>query len=68
MNRRADQIISASDGERTEIPIEQEQMSQIRELQLENSRLRRLITDLLLEKVSLRNVSAGAILESVRRL
>jgi putative transposase len=49
-------------GERTEIPIEQKQMSQIRELQLENSRLRRLITDLLLEKVSLRNVSAGPIL------
>lgn len=30
-----------------------EQMSQIRDLQLENSRLRRLVTDLLLEKVKL---------------
>jgi len=36
----------------TSLP-EREQMSQIRELQLENSRLRRLVTDLLLEKVKL---------------
>ncbi|HLK82671.1 MAG TPA: hypothetical protein VKT99_14425 [Xanthobacteraceae bacterium] len=35
------------------IPPEREQMNQIRELQLENSRLRRLVTDLLLEKVKL---------------
>jgi putative transposase len=41
------------DGERTDMPIERQQMSQIRELQLENSRLRRLVTDLLLEKVKL---------------
>jgi len=38
---------------RIDIPSEREQMSQIRELQLENSRLRRLVTDLLLEKVKL---------------
>ena len=38
---------------RTDVPPEREQMSQIRELQLENSRLRRLVTDLLLEKVEL---------------
>jgi len=39
--------------ERIDISPEREQMSQIRELQLENSRLRRLVTDLLLEKVKL---------------
>jgi hypothetical protein len=33
--------------------IEHEQMQRIRELQLENSRLRNLVTDLLLEKVKL---------------
>jgi putative transposase len=42
-----------ADDERTDMPIDREQMSQIRELQLENSRLRRLVTDLLLEKVKL---------------
>jgi putative transposase len=36
-----------------DLPPEREQMSQIRELQLENSRLRRLVTDLMLEKVEL---------------
>jgi putative transposase len=40
-------------AERTDIQIEGEEMSQIRDLQLENSRLRRLVTDLLLEKVKL---------------
>jgi len=44
---------SAHDPELAEIPIEPEQTSQIRDLQLENSRLRRLVTDLLLEKVKL---------------
>jgi len=43
----------ARDAERTEMPIEREQMSQIRHLQLENSRLRRLATDLLLDKAKL---------------
>jgi putative transposase len=38
---------------RIEVPPEREQLNQIRELQLENSRLRRLVTDLLLEKVKL---------------
>ena len=42
-----------TDAERIDISPEREQMSQIRELQLENSRLRRLVTDLLLEKVKL---------------
>src|SRR5215831_20241266 len=41
----------ARDAERTNIPIEREQTSQIRDLRLENSRLRNLVTDLLLEKV-----------------
>jgi putative transposase len=38
---------------RADIPPERGQTNQIRELQLENSRLRRLVTDLLLEKVKL---------------
>jgi putative transposase len=38
---------------RADIPPEREQTNQIRELQLENSRLRRLVTDLLREKVKL---------------
>jgi putative transposase len=42
-----------SDAERMENSPEREEMNQIRELQLENSRLRRLVTDLLLEKVKL---------------
>jgi putative transposase len=42
-----------TDAERIDISPEREQMGQIRELQLENSRLRRLVTDLLLEKVKL---------------
>lgn len=44
---------TAGDAERTESSNEREQMNQISELQLENSRLRRLVTDLLLEKVKL---------------
>jgi putative transposase len=40
-------------AERTDIQIEREEMSRIGDLQLENSRLRRLVTDLLLEKVKL---------------
>jgi putative transposase len=42
-----------ADVVRIDIPPEREEMSQIRDLQLENSRLRRLVTDLLLEKVKL---------------
>ena len=47
---------------RTDISREREQMSQIRELQLENSRLRRLVADLLLEKVKLEEgLPAGSV-------
>jgi putative transposase len=49
-----------TDAERVDSPTEREQTNQIRELQLENSRLRRLVTDLLLEKVKLEErLSAG---------
>ena len=51
---------SMADAGRIDIGPEHEQ-SQIRELQLENSRLRRLVTDLLLEKVKLEErLPAGA--------
>jgi putative transposase len=50
----------ADDGERTDILLKGEQMGQIRELQLENSRLRRLVTDLLLEKVKLEERMRGS--------
>jgi putative transposase len=40
-------------NERADASLEHEQMRRIRELQLENSRLRDLVTDLLLEKVKL---------------
>jgi putative transposase len=40
----------AAEVARTDTPTEHEQMIQIRELRLENLRLRRLVTDLLLEK------------------
>ena len=49
--RRASRPVT--DSERIDITPEREQMNQIRELQLENARLRRLVTDLLLEKVKL---------------
>ena len=42
-----------TNGDPAEGLTEREQMARIRELQLENSRLRRLVTDLLLEKVKL---------------
>ena len=47
-------------ADRTDIQIEREEMSQIRDLQLENSRLRRLVTDLLLEKVKLEERMSGS--------
>ena len=51
-----------TDAERIDISPEREQMSQIRELQLENSRLRRLVADLLLEKVKLEeSLQAGPV-------
>jgi len=43
----------ASDIERAGLAAEREQAQEIRELQIENVRLRRLVTDLLLEKVQL---------------
>jgi putative transposase len=43
----------AAESRPIDIPPGREQTNQIRELQLENSRLRRLVTDLLLEKVKL---------------
>ena len=49
----------AGDAERTNMPVGREQ-SQIRELRLENSRLRRLVTDLLLEKVKLEGDLRGS--------
>jgi len=57
---RKDRVASAlspsrlgADTDRAEIPMNGEEMAQIRELKIENSRLRRLVTDLLLEKVQL---------------
>jgi len=50
----------ASDVERPEIPVNREDTSQIRELKIENSRLRRLVADLLLEKVELEESLQGA--------
>ena len=51
----------AADVERIDISPEREQ-GQIRELMLENSRLRRLVTDLLLEKVKLEEgLPAGSV-------
>ncbi len=43
----------AADADRVEIPADREEIGQIRELKIENSRLRRLVTDLLLEKLEL---------------
>jgi len=50
----------ASEAEPIGIPTGREHTSQIRELQLENSRLRRLVTDLLLEKVKLEEELHGS--------
>jgi putative transposase len=51
----------AAGVDRVEFPADREEIGQIRELKIENSRLRRLVTDLLLEKLvleeSLRDVS-----------
>jgi putative transposase len=48
-----------ADAEQAEIPIDREEIGQIRELKIENSRLRRLVTDLLLEKVELEESIRG---------
>jgi putative transposase len=47
-------------AERTDFQIGREEMSQVRDLQVENSRLRRLVTDLLLEKVKLEEGMRGS--------
>ena len=53
----------AADAQRTTMPIDRETTDQIRELRIENSRLRRLVADLLLEKIeleeSLQKISAN---------
>jgi putative transposase len=49
----------AAEAERAEIPTDREKIGQIRELMIENSRLRRLVTDLLLEKVELEESLQG---------
>jgi hypothetical protein len=51
----------AGDAERTDVANDREHASQIRELQLENSRLRRLVTDLLLEKLQLEEGLLGSV-------
>jgi len=49
------------EAELTGTPTERERSSQIRDLQVENSRLRRLVADLLLEKVRLEEELHGGI-------
>jgi putative transposase len=49
----------AADGQRIEIPNGRETTGRIRELRLENSRLRRLVADLLLEKIELQESRQG---------
>jgi hypothetical protein len=49
----------AADAEPADIPVDREEIRQIRELKIENSRLRRLVTDLLLEKVELEESIRG---------
>ena len=48
-----------ADGQRREIPNDRETTGQIRGLKLENSRLRRLVADLLLEKIALEESRQG---------
>jgi hypothetical protein len=43
----------AADADRVQIQADRDKMGQIRELKIENSRLRRLVSDLLLEKLEL---------------
>jgi putative transposase len=50
---------SAADAERAALPIDHEESSQISELKIENSRLRRLVADLLLEKLELQESLQG---------
>jgi putative transposase len=50
----------AVDAEPPDVRIDREEIGQIRELKIENSRLRRLVTDLLLEKVELEESIRGS--------
>jgi len=50
---------TAAVATRPETPIDREEVNQIRELKLENSRLRRLVADLLLEKLELEESLEG---------
>jgi len=50
---------TAADATRPEMHIDREEVNQIRELKLENSRLRRLVADLLLEKLELEESLEG---------
>jgi transposase-like protein len=56
-------VLRAADARWTETPNDRETTGQIRELRIENSRLRRLVADLLLEKIeleeSLQKISAN---------
>jgi len=66
--REASQLARPGVAETHGLPTEQ--TGRIRELQLENSRLRRLVTDLLLEKINLEEVMHGHSAEvhgSIRR-
>jgi putative transposase len=49
----------ADDAEPADISVNREEIHQIRELKIENSRLRRLVADLLLEKVKLEESIGG---------
>ncbi len=51
----------AADADRAEIPADREEIDQIRALKIENSRLRRLVTDLLLEKLELEESFRGVV-------
>ena len=52
-------LLHAADASWTENPNDRETTGQIRELRIENSRLRRLVTDLLLEKLELEESLRG---------
>ncbi len=49
----------AANAARTALPVDHEEISQISELKIENSRLRRLVADLLLEKLELQESLLG---------
>jgi len=50
----------ATEAKRAVFAVDREEIGQIRELRVENSRLRRLVTDLLLEKLELEESLRGA--------